>query len=145
MRFLSVSPATAAISSHSSHWPVAPRPPATRSRSQLPPADGVDRRTGRFADDAGGDQDREPERLPLRELDPRREEQVLREGFAGQMAGERAAGLLDRCAAWQPDLFICDETDFGAMVAAERVRLPYASVLVTLSGSFVRTELLSRR
>ncbi len=38
---------------------------------------------------------------------------------------------------------MCDEIDFGSMVAAERLGLPYATVLVIASGSFVRTELLA--
>lgn len=44
---------------------------------------------------------------------------------------------------WQPDLIVCDEIDFGSMVAAERLGLPYATVLVTAAGSFVRHELVA--
>jgi UDP:flavonoid glycosyltransferase YjiC (YdhE family) len=39
-------------------------------------------------------------------------------------------------ATWEPDLLVCDETDFGCMIAAERLGIPYASVLVLIAGSF---------
>ncbi len=83
------------------------------------------------------------ERLPLLKLDPKREERDLREGFADRFARERADTLLDLCAAWQPDLLVCDEMDFGALIAAERLGLPYATVLVIAVGSFVRPEVVA--
>ena len=83
-----------------------------------------------------------PERLPLLKLDPEREDRDLREGFAGRFARERVATILALCAAWQPDLLVCDEIDFGAMVAAERLGLPHATVLVIAAGSFVRKEVV---
>lgn len=79
-----------------------------------------------------------PERLPLLKLDLEREDRDLREGFATRLARTRAAAILALCAEWQPDLLVCDEIDFGAMVAAERIGLPYATVLVIAAGSFVR-------
>lgn len=82
------------------------------------------------------------ERLPLLELDLEREDQALREGFARRLARERAATTLDVCAAWQPDLLVCDEIDFGAMIAAERAGRPYATVLVIAAGSFVRPDVV---
>jgi len=83
-----------------------------------------------------------PERLPLLKLDLDREDRGLREGFARRLARERAAAILALCAAWQPDLLVCDEIDFGAVVAAERLGLPYATVLVIAAGSFVRREVV---
>jgi UDP:flavonoid glycosyltransferase YjiC (YdhE family) len=50
--------------------------------------------------------------------------------------------VLALCRKWQPDVLVCDETDFGAMVAAERLGLPHATVLVMAAGSFVRTEVV---
>jgi len=88
----------------------------------------------------GGD---ETTRIPLRRLDPRREDLDLRDGFAGWMARGRAEAIQTVCADWRPDLVVCDETDFGSMVVAERLGLPYASVLVIAAGGFVRAELLS--
>lgn len=84
-----------------------------------------------------------PERRPLVPLDAGREDRVLRDGFAGRQARTRAAAVLELCGEWRPDVLVCDETDPGSMVAAERLGLPYASVLVTAAGSFVRRELLA--
>jgi UDP:flavonoid glycosyltransferase YjiC (YdhE family) len=84
-----------------------------------------------------------PRRRPLVEVDTGREDRVLRDGFAGRIARARATDVLALCAEWRPDVVVCDETDFGAMVAAERLGLPSATVLVTAAGSFVRHELLA--
>jgi len=81
-----------------------------------------------------------PERAPLRELDPEREDRDLRDGFAGWLASDRGTAMLALCAEWRPHLLVCDETDFGAMIAAERLGLPYATVLVIAAGSFLRRE-----
>jgi UDP:flavonoid glycosyltransferase YjiC (YdhE family) len=83
-----------------------------------------------------------PERLPLLKLDLDREDRDLREGFATRLARSRATAVLALCAAWQPNLLVCDEIDFGAMVAAERLGLPFATVLVIAAGSFVRKEVV---
>jgi UDP:flavonoid glycosyltransferase YjiC (YdhE family) len=42
-----------------------------------------------------------------------------------------------------PDVLVCDETDFGALVAAERLDLPYASVVVVAAGSFLRADVIA--
>jgi UDP:flavonoid glycosyltransferase YjiC (YdhE family) len=84
------------------------------------------------------------ERLPLLELDDEREDQALRDGFAGRVARRRADDILALCAEWRPGLIVCDEVDFGSVVAAERLGLPYATVLVIAAGSFVRTGLVAR-
>lgn len=83
-----------------------------------------------------------PARLPLLKLDLEREDRDLREGFARRLAGQRADAVLALCGAWRPDLVVCDEADFGALIAAERCDLPYASVLVMAAGSFVRKEVV---
>ncbi|MEV1290353.1 glycosyltransferase [Micromonospora sp. NPDC049679] len=84
-----------------------------------------------------------PRRIPLQELDPDREDRDLRDGFADRAARQRATLLLALCADWEPDLIVCDETDFGSMIVAERLGLPYATVLVIAAGSFVRKELIA--
>lgn len=84
-----------------------------------------------------------PRRLPLLPVDLEREDRDLRDGFARRLARQRAAALLELCAAWRPDALVCDEIDFGAMVAAERLGLPHATVLVIASGTLVRPELLA--
>jgi UDP:flavonoid glycosyltransferase YjiC (YdhE family) len=82
--------------------------------------------------------DSAPERLPLRPLDAEREDQEFRDGFARHGAQGRAPHTIALCNEWQPDVLVCDETDFGGMVAAERLGLPYATVLVMAAGSFIR-------
>lgn len=84
-----------------------------------------------------------PKRIPLRELDAEREDREFRERFARREARIRATAVLALCADWHPDLVVCDETDFGSIVAAERLGLPYASVLVIAAGSFVRQEVVT--
>lgn len=84
-----------------------------------------------------------PERTPLLPFDAEREDRAVRDGFAGRVARDRAAALLDLCGRWRPDLLVCDEMDFGAMVAAERLGLPHASVLVIAAGALVRPELVA--
>jgi UDP:flavonoid glycosyltransferase YjiC (YdhE family) len=78
------------------------------------------------------------ERTALRPLNARFEDRVVREGFARRIARERAAALVPLAEAWRPDVIVHDETDFGAMVAAERLGIPHANVLVLAAGSFAR-------
>lgn len=82
------------------------------------------------------------ERLPLRPPDPAREERDLRERFARRAATARVPLTLALCGEWRPDVLVCDETDFGAMVAAECLELPFATVLVIATGAFVRAEVV---
>jgi hypothetical protein len=82
-------------------------------------------------------------RAPLLALDREREDAVLRDGFAGRIARERTAGVLDACAEWRPDVVVCGELDFGAKVAAERAVLPFARVLVSATEMFVRPEVVA--
>jgi UDP:flavonoid glycosyltransferase YjiC (YdhE family) len=80
---------------------------------------------------------------PLLPPDADREDRALRDSYAGRIARGRAADMLALAAQWQPDRLVCDEVDFGAMAAAERLGLPYASVLVIAAGSFVRREVVA--
>jgi UDP:flavonoid glycosyltransferase YjiC (YdhE family) len=82
------------------------------------------------------------ERIPLRAPDGDREDRDLRDGFAGRLARARAAQLQPLCTAWRPDVLVCDEIDVGALVVAELLGMPYATVLVIASGAFVRPELV---
>jgi UDP-N-acetylglucosamine:LPS N-acetylglucosamine transferase len=77
--------------------------------------------------------ERPPKRIPMRELDREREQREFR-GFAGRRARERADEVQVLCAEWRPDAVVCDETDFGALLVAERLGLPYASVFTTAPG-----------
>ncbi|MDP9313986.1 MAG: glycosyltransferase [Chloroflexota bacterium] len=83
------------------------------------------------------------ERLPLLAVNAEREDKALRESYAYRIARERASTLLVLCAEWLPDLLVCDEVDFGAMISAERLGLPYATVLVIAAGSFVRHSVVA--
>lgn len=91
---------------------------------------------------AGSDVGLEPVTRPLAEVDMAHETRVLRDGFARRIARERIVDLLPLCAEWRPDLIVWEETDFGAVIVAERLGLPHASVLVSAAGSFVRPDLL---
>src|SRR5438093_3793983 len=83
------------------------------------------------------------ERTPLLELDMERELEAVCEGYARRTARERAASVLRLCEDWRPDVLVCDEMDFGALVAAERADIPYATVVCIGSGSCVWSELVA--
>ncbi|MGH3734897.1 MAG: glycosyltransferase [Micromonosporaceae bacterium] len=81
-------------------------------------------------------------RSPLLALDPEREDRALRDAYAGRLARARAGDILALAETWPPHVVVCDEVDFGAMVAAERLGIRYASVIVIAAGGFVRPELV---
>jgi UDP:flavonoid glycosyltransferase YjiC (YdhE family) len=83
------------------------------------------------------------ERTPLLPLDPAREARVIGDTFAGRIARERADRLVALCRDWRPDVLVCDETDFGAMVAAERLAVPRATVLCIATGRFIPAALVA--
>ncbi|MDR7279579.1 glycosyltransferase [Catenuloplanes atrovinosus] len=78
------------------------------------------------------------ERLPLAPLDEARERRVVTDMFVRKAGPDRAARLLTQAAEWRPDLIVCDEVDYGAMIAAERLGIPHATVVVLAAGSFVQ-------
>ena len=77
------------------------------------------------------------------ELDPEREARDFRDGFADRLAHQSAPLVAALCDDWRPDVVVCDETDFGAMVAAESLGVPYASVVTIAAGTFARPELIA--
>ena len=83
-----------------------------------------------------------PARLPLRPIDVAREDEEFRDRFVRGAAARRVPQMLALCADWRPDVVVCDEADFGSMLAAERLGLPHATVLVMAAGSFVRAEVI---
>lgn len=89
---------------------------------------------------AGSDVGLTPRRLPLAPIDLERDMRAVGSGFGRRIARARATDLLTLCASWRPDLLVCEELDYGAMIAAERLGLPHATVEVLAAGSFVRTE-----
>jgi UDP:flavonoid glycosyltransferase YjiC (YdhE family) len=92
---------------------------------------------------AGSDVGLTPKRLRLARLDVEGELRAVGPGFGRRIARERAGDLLPLCATWRPDLLVCEELDFGAMVVAERLALPHATVLVIAAGSLVRPEIVA--
>lgn len=80
--------------------------------------------------------------LAIRRVDREREDRHLRDRFVRRAARYRAPRIIALCREWQPSVLVCDETDFGAVVAAERLGLPFATVLVIAAGSFVRPEVV---
>ena len=82
------------------------------------------------------------DRTPLLEYDLAREHRAIRDNFAGRTARERAANVRRLCESWHPDVVVCDEMDFGALVAAEALKIPYATVISIGSGAFVWPQLL---
>jgi UDP:flavonoid glycosyltransferase YjiC (YdhE family) len=89
---------------------------------------------------AGTDAGLTPKRLPLATVNLAQDIRDIGTGFGRRVGGSRAAGLLPLCTEWQPDLLVYEETDFGAMVAAEKLSVPHAMVLVIAAGGFVRPE-----
>lgn len=82
-------------------------------------------------------------RSALPALDADREDRAIRQTFADRVARERATAIIGRAADWRPDLLVHDEVDFGSALAAERLNLPHANVLVIATGSFVRPDLIA--
>ena len=92
---------------------------------------------------AGSDLGLAPKRLPLAEVDVQREIRAVGAGFGRRVARERAADLLPLYTTWRPDLLVCEEMDFGAMIVAERLMLPHAMVLVIAAGGFIRPDVVA--
>ena len=82
-------------------------------------------------------------RKPLLPVDVERERRDFRQGFARRLAREQADAVREVCAEWRPDVLVCDETDLGAMIAAERLGLPHATVIVAAARSFSTPDLVA--
>ena len=72
-----------------------------------------------------------------------REARDLREGFAIRNARQHAPAVGELCERWEPDVLVCDEADFGGMIAAERAGAPHARLVTLAAGSLIRAELLA--
>jgi UDP:flavonoid glycosyltransferase YjiC (YdhE family) len=82
-------------------------------------------------------------RMALKEVDTAREERDLRERFADAAARVRAEGVRRLARAWRSDVIVADEVDFGTVLAAEMLEVPYATVLVIAAGSLVRQSVVA--
>jgi UDP:flavonoid glycosyltransferase YjiC (YdhE family) len=95
-------------------------------------------RAGFPAFDSGGRTLTDPHaRLPLAPVDRSGEVEVLRTFFAGRTARERAPRIAEVATSWGADVIVRDEVDFGAAVAAERIGLPHASLVVLVAGGML--------
>lgn len=83
-----------------------------------------------------------PQRIPLQPLDPEREARDFREGFVVR-SGERAPRVEVLCREWRPDVLVAEETHYGALIAAERLGLPLASLVVLAAGTLAARELVA--
>ena len=93
---------------------------------------------------AGSDVGLTPRRLPLAEIDIEREMREVGEGFGCRIARERAADVLRLWENRRPDLLVCEEFDFGPMIVAERLAIPFATLQVSASEQFVCAPIISR-
>ena len=84
-------------------------------------------------------------RRPLLLPDAREEDRAARIVKGAERDRERASAVLVLWDAWQPDIVVCDEADFGVVVAAERLGLPYATVQSTASGSVVPSGVVAEQ
>jgi UDP:flavonoid glycosyltransferase YjiC (YdhE family) len=94
-------------------------------------------------EDPDGGSEPPAEIVPLVEPDMAHDERVLRERFAGPFARERAARMLALCPEWAPDVLVRDESDFGSLVAAERLSLPHASLVIGPAGGLMRADVVA--
>jgi UDP:flavonoid glycosyltransferase YjiC (YdhE family) len=63
------------------------------------------------------------------------EDRAVRVAKGAARDRERASAVLVLGREWRPDALVCDEADFGPVVAAERLGIPHATVQATASGS----------
>lgn len=82
-------------------------------------------------------------RTALRPLDAAREAEEFRDRFADGATRSKIPVFEEACKAWRPDVVICDEAELGSLLVAERLGLPYASILVMAAGAFVRPALIT--
>jgi UDP:flavonoid glycosyltransferase YjiC (YdhE family) len=85
----------------------------------------------------------EPRRYPLADPNPAEEDRIIREVFVEKIARTRTQTLREAAEAWRPDVVICDDVDFGAMLVAEQLGIACAKVVVIVSGSFLRPEVIA--
>lgn len=75
-------------------------------------------------------------------VDLAREEQVMRDGFAGRGARRHVTAIREIVLEWKPDVIVRDEIDFGSAIAAETLGIPCVSVIVLLAGGLARGDVI---
>jgi len=113
---------------------------AIAGRAELLPAI---REQGFEALESPGDQPDPAKRMPLKAYDRADEMRALREWYAGTLATARAGALIGLAREWRAERIVHDEADHGAAVAAERLGLPAARVLVVAAADFAAEEVLA--
>jgi UDP:flavonoid glycosyltransferase YjiC (YdhE family) len=102
--------------------------------------------TGFPAFDAGGSSLLAPGvRQPLLRPDAEADDRAARAAKGVVRDRERASAVLVLGHEWQPDVLVCDESDFGAVVAAERLGLPHATVQPTAAGSVLPSGVVAEQ
>lgn len=76
-------------------------------------------------------------RTPLQPVDRGLEQKVVREHFVERYGRQRAASLTTLLREITPDVLICDEMDFGALMAAELLGIPSVTLNVIAAGRVV--------
>jgi UDP:flavonoid glycosyltransferase YjiC (YdhE family) len=76
-------------------------------------------------------------RIPLQPVDRALERTVMREHFVGRYGRQRAASLTTLLRDIVPAALICDEVDFGALLAAELLGIPSVTLNVIAAGRVV--------
>jgi UDP:flavonoid glycosyltransferase YjiC (YdhE family) len=84
-------------------------------------------------------------REPLLAPEAQAEDRAARNARGIARDRERASAALALCQKWHPNVLVCDEADFGVIVAAERLGLPHASFQSTASGSLVTPTLVAQQ
>ena len=67
----------------------------------------------------------------------------MRERFVRRHARDRVGWTTAVLEDWRPEVVVSDEMDYGSLLAAELLRLPYATVLVNASGSMITADVVA--
>jgi UDP:flavonoid glycosyltransferase YjiC (YdhE family) len=78
------------------------------------------------------------ERTPLVKAEPAGEDLRFADTFARRGARRHAPAIRTLAREWRPDVIVRDEADFGSAIAAERLAIPCATVLVLAAGRLLR-------
>ena len=71
-----------------------------------------------------------------------RERQAIPRHFIGQLGPRRAHDLTQLATGWNADMLVSDEADYGAVVAAETLHLPHATVIICGAGGMTPPSLI---
>ena len=78
-------------------------------------------------------------------IDLERENETMRDGFAGRGARRHVEMMPAIIREWAPDVLVRDEVDFGTAIVAELLDIPCANVLVLAAGSFPAKNVIAEQ